>query len=88
VFIIVPERVEVPFENHSTPIKRGEKYGHKEYSLLEAFPWRVNANEYQVDDTLLDIYYPKPMDVYHPKDQHMCTHFVALGHWNALTLSS
>ena len=38
-------------------------------------------------DTLWDIQYPKPMDGYHPKDQHMCTHIEALGHWNALTLS-
>ena len=38
-------------------------------------------------DTLWDIQYPKPMDVYHPKDQHMCTHIEAMGHWNALTLS-
>ena len=24
--------------------------------------------------------YPNPMDGYHPKDQHMCTHIEALGH--------
>jgi len=35
----------------------------------------------------MDIHYPKPMDVYHPKDQH-CVHiFQVLSHWNALTLS-
>ena len=31
--------------------------------------------------------YPNPMDGYHPKNQHMCTHFEALAHWNVLTLS-
>ena len=31
--------------------------------------------------------YPNPMDGYHPKDQHMCTHIEAMGYWNALTLS-
>ena len=35
----------------------------------------------------MDIHYPKPMDVYHPKDQH-CVHiFQTLSHRNALTLS-
>jgi len=38
-------------------------------------------------NTLWDIQYPKPMDGYHPKDQHMCTHIEALRHWNALTMS-
>jgi hypothetical protein len=46
----------------------------------------VNAKQYQVDRHLLDIYYPMPMDVYHPKDQHMYAHIQALDHWNALTL--
>ena len=73
------------FQNHSTPNKRGrsmvtrilakKKYGHKKDSFLQACVKKQRIN------------YPKPMDVYHPKDLH-CVHiFQALSHWNSLTLS-
>ena len=59
------------FQNHSTPNKRG----------------RSMVTRKIEDWHLMDIHYPKPMDVYHPKDQH-CVHiFQALNHWNTQTLS-
>jgi hypothetical protein len=35
--LIVPERVEVPFQNHSTPYNSGGEYGYKGYSFSQAF---------------------------------------------------
>ena len=59
------------FQNHSAPNQRG----------------RSMVTRKIEDWHLMDIHYPKPMDVYHPKDQH-CVHiFQALNRWNTQTLS-
>jgi hypothetical protein len=75
------------FKTTQLPIRRGED-GHKKDNSLQTFVKnRVNINQHQVDWQLMYIYYPKPMDLHHPKDQHMFTHIQTLSHWDILTLS-